>query len=33
MLFVFKDIDYHGMEINKNEEDQWMVFPWEEWWL
>lgn len=29
----FKDIDYHGMEINKNEEDQWMVFPWEEWWL
>ena len=29
----FVDIDYHGMEINKNENDQWIVFPWEDWWL
>ena len=24
--------DYAGININKNEEPQWSVFPWEEWW-
>lgn len=28
----FNDIDYSGAEINKAEEDCWIVFPWEEWW-
>ena len=28
----FHDIDYSGVEINKAEEDCWIVFPWEEWW-
>lgn len=29
----FKDINYAGHVINKNEDDLWVVFPWEEWWL
>ena len=28
----FHDIDYSSLEINKAEEDCWIVFPWEEWW-
>jgi hypoxanthine phosphoribosyltransferase len=28
----FKDPDYVGMEINKNETPCWVVFPWEAWW-
>jgi hypoxanthine phosphoribosyltransferase len=28
----FKDVDYMGLSINKNEEPMWCVFPWEEWW-
>ena len=28
----FHDIDYAGVEINKAEDDSWIVFPWEEWW-
>lgn len=24
-------VDYHSVEINKNENDCWVVFPWEEW--
>lgn len=24
-------IDFHGYEINKDENPQWVVFPWEEW--
>lgn len=28
-----RKVDYCGMEINKAEEDVWIVFPWEEWWL
>ena len=24
--------DYYGIEINKDEEDVWVVYPWEEWW-
>ena len=28
----FKDPDYVGMEINKNETPCWVVFPWENWW-
>ncbi len=24
--------DYTGMMINKVDEPQWIVFPWEEWW-
>jgi len=27
------DVDYYSMEINKEEDDSWIVFPWEEWWL
>lgn len=27
----FKDVDYSGLEINKNDEPTWVVFPWEEW--
>ena len=26
------DIDYTSIEINKAEEDTWVVFPYEEWW-
>ena len=25
-------IDYYGYEIDKNENPQWVVFPWENWW-
>lgn len=25
-------ISYSAMDINKAEEDAWIVFPWEEWW-
>jgi hypoxanthine phosphoribosyltransferase len=28
----FKRIDYSSIEINKAEEDMWIVFPWEDWW-
>jgi hypothetical protein len=28
----FKHIDYSSIEINKAEEDSWIVFPWEDWW-
>ena len=24
--------DYQGIEINKDEEDVWVVYPWEAWW-
>lgn len=27
-----EDVDYSASEINKNEEDVWMVYPWEEFW-
>jgi len=26
-------MDYTGMEINKAENDVWVDFPWEDWWL
>ena len=26
------EVDYFGMEINKNEDESWVVFPWEDWW-
>jgi hypothetical protein len=25
------NVDYHSVEINKAEDDSWLVFPWEEW--
>jgi hypothetical protein len=25
-------IDYAGREISRSIEDQWFVFPWEDWW-
>lgn len=25
-------VDYHAVNINKMEEDVWIVFPWEQWW-
>lgn len=28
----FKDINYSALDINKLENPQWIVFPWEEWW-
>ena len=28
----FKDVDYFGTEINKQETPAWIVFPWENWW-
>ena len=28
----FKDVDYYAMDIDKNEEDLWVVFPYENWW-
>jgi len=28
----YKRIDYSAVDINKAEEDSWIVFPWEEWW-
>lgn len=27
-----QDIDYFGHTINKNENPEWCVFPWEKWW-
>ena len=26
------DINYYSTSINKAEKDEWIVFPWEEWW-
>lgn len=28
----FKNVDYSASNINKAEEDSWIVFPWENWW-
>ncbi len=28
----FKGVTYYSKEINKLEDDIWIVFPWEEWW-
>lgn len=28
----FETISYWGQEMNKAEEDNWVVFPWEDWW-
>lgn len=28
----FQAVNYSGTEINKAEEDCWIVFPWENWW-
>jgi hypoxanthine phosphoribosyltransferase len=28
----FGDVDYTAVSINKFEEPNWIVFPWEEWW-
>jgi xanthine phosphoribosyltransferase len=28
----FTEIHYVGKDINKNENDEWCVFPWENWW-
>ena len=28
----YKRIDYNAIDINKAEEDLWIVFPWENWW-
>lgn len=28
----FKDVDFCGTEINKQETPAWVVFPWENWW-
>jgi hypoxanthine phosphoribosyltransferase len=29
----FKDIDYYVWTVDKREEDCWLVYPWEEFWL
>ena len=29
---AYKRIDYSSIDINKAEEDSWIVFPWETWW-
>jgi len=29
----FKDPDYYAWTVNKREEDCWLVYPWEEFWL
>jgi len=26
------NVNYYSTEINKSEKDEWIVFPWEEWW-
>lgn len=26
------EVNYQGLEINKAEEDSWIVYPWEQWW-
>ena len=28
----FRDIDYYAFQVNKREEDCWLVYPWEEFW-
>lgn len=28
----FKDVNYAAQTVNKLEDPQWIVFPWEEWW-
>jgi xanthine phosphoribosyltransferase len=28
----FTEVNYVGREINKNENNEWCVFPWENWW-
>ena len=28
----FKDVDYVGHTINKEDNPEWCVFPWEQWW-
>ena len=28
----FNDVDYCVEEVNKAEDDVWIVFPWEQWW-
>ena len=28
----FDEVDYAALEINKAEDDVWLVFPWEDWW-
>jgi len=28
----FNGVDYIGLDIDKREEDAWVVFPWENWW-
>ena len=28
----YKRIDYSAVDLNKAEEDCWIVFPWEDWW-
>jgi hypothetical protein len=28
----FGGVDYVSKFINKNENPQWIVYPWEEWW-
>jgi uncharacterized protein len=28
----FREIDYSSLEVNKHEDPQWIVFPYEEWW-
>lgn len=28
----YKDVDYSAMDINKQEDPCWVVFPWESWW-
>lgn len=28
----FKDIDYSALTVNKLEDPQWIIFPWEQWW-
>jgi hypoxanthine phosphoribosyltransferase len=27
-----EDVDFHAIEVNKAENNCWIVFPWEEWW-
>lgn len=27
------EVDYYSVEINKIEEEIWVVFPWENWWM
>jgi hypoxanthine phosphoribosyltransferase len=28
----FKSVDYAALAVNKLEDPQWIVFPWEQWW-